>query len=294
MSRDRVGILLALVVVIFAAGCAGTTETPKTAAPPSPVVDTARETVVIFGPPGFKRILTAFEPFIDNMALRYDFQIWDGASTEAGVKGVLEGAFDLMILMRYPRPDEPLAYTEFVQTPVGIFVNPDAGIQDLTRAQAASIFSGEITNWSEIGGPDQVIIVYAQEFDESMTIAVQDYLLNGRPLTASAKLLPEESAVFPVVESVPGAISYAAWAGEKYFEFVQSTKYVDAVTLDGMAPDDPQYPFVSPIGFAYLPERQADLQPILDWGYDFLESSAAQNFLAQFGVRPPFGPTRAP
>ena len=294
MFRTAAQILLVVIFVLLQTSCAGTAETPQTAAPPSPVADATQETLVIFGPPGFKRILTAFGPFIENMALRYDFQIWDGASTEAGIKGVLEGTFDLMILMRRPLPDEPLAYTEYVQTPVGIFVNPDVGIQDLTREQAAGIFSGKITNWSEIGGPDQDIVVYAQEFDESMTITVQEFLLNGHPLTPSAKFLPEERAVFPVVESVPGAISYAAWAGKKYWEFTLSTEFVDAVNLDGVAPDDPQYPFVSSIGLAYLPERQVDLQPILDWGYGFLESTAAQTFLAQFGVHRTFERPYAP
>jgi hypothetical protein len=159
------------------------------------------------------------------------------------------------------------------------------GIDNLTSEQAAGIFSGEIASWSQVGGPDQAIIVYIQERDDTMSQAVQDYILRDKSFSQSARFLTEERDVFSVVESVPGAISYAAWAGKLYWEFVLATKFIDPIMLDGLSPDDPDYSFVSPIGIAYLPERQADFQPIINWGHRFLSSEVAQAMLAQFGVQ---------
>ena len=282
MSQGTKWILLSLAMAAFVAGCRGNTDIRHT---PTPQSTTSTKALVLFGPPGFKSIFTAFKPFVANTDWRYEFQFLEGTSIESGVTGVLNGTFDLMVLMRHPLPDEPLAYTEFVQTPVGIFVNPDIGITDLTREQVARIFAGEITNWSEIGGPDQAIVVFIQKPEDSMTYAVQDFILDGYLFADSATVLLEERVVFSLVESMPGSISYASWAGKKYWEFIFLTEFIDAVDLDGWSPDDPEYPFVSSIGLAYLPERRPDLQPLFDWGYDFLDSAVAQTLLGQFGVR---------
>jgi phosphate transport system substrate-binding protein len=244
-----------------------------------------KERLVIFGPYGFKQILTALGPYVEGAGLDYEFEIWDGVSTSAGIQGVLDGTFDLMILMRWPRPNEPVAFVEFLQTPVALFVNPTIGIDNITREQAAAVFSGEITNWAQLGGADVEIVVFVQKSDDTMTQAVQDYILGEKSFTLSAQIINEERDVFSVVESIPGGIGYAAWAGKRFWEFVLSTTFLEPVKLDGLAPEDPDYPFTSPIGVAFLPERQPDLQPILDLGYDMMTSDLAPVFVAQFGVR---------
>ena len=55
---------------------------------------------------------------------------------------------------------------------------------------------------------------------------------------------------------------------------------VQAITVDGVAPDDPEYPMVAPIGIGYLADRKAEVQPLIDW----LLSAQGKTALQKFGV----------
>lgn len=57
---------------------------------------------------------------------------------------------------------------------------------------------------------------------------------------------------------------------------------VVGVALDGVAPDDSAYPMTSPVGIGYLADRQAGVQPLIDW----LLSEEGQAALGEFGVIP--------
>jgi len=286
MSRRAIKIFSILLVLPLLTGCAGEGEGTKTALPEAASTGVAPRTVVIFGPPGYMEMFSAFAPLIANAGLTYDFQVRTGASPEAGILGVLDGTFDLMILMRRPLPDEPLFFTELFRTPVVFFINPQMHIVDLTHEQVAAIFTGDITNWSEIGGPDQAIAVFVQQHDDAVTQTLCDVFLGGRPVTESARILPEEKAVFAVVDGIPGAIGYAGLAGKRFWEYTLNTKYLDAVALDSFQADDPDYPVMNSVGLAYLPDKQAMLQPLLDWATDFLETELSYTLMDQFGVRP--------
>jgi len=270
-----------LMVAISLAGCAGDKADRE---PATPIA--VRQTITIYGPPGFKQVLTPLKALLAITGPPYEFKMWDGASTEAGIQGIVDGTFDVMILMRRPLPEEPVAYTAFFLTPVAIFAHPEVGLTQLTREQAAAIFSGEVTNWQELGGPDQSIAVFVQKYDDSMTEVIREEILDGRPFVESAHVLPAEKSVFSVVEGVPGAISYAAWGGKRFWEYVSGTQYLDAVAVDGFLPVDPDYPVMSMIGAAYLPERQITLQPLFDWINALIESGAVQGLLDQLGIRP--------
>jgi hypothetical protein len=174
---------------------------------------------------------------------------------------------------------------EFAHTSVGIFVHPDTGVRNLTRAQAAAIFSGKITNWSEVGGADQEIVVFVQEPDDIATSAVRDYILGDEEIVAEAPVLISETDVLVVVEGISGAIGYATLAGKRFFEFVSPTAYIDPIMLDGIAPTDPEYPFVSSIGLAFLPDRITDLQPLFEWANHAFASAIIQTLSGRIGVQ---------
>jgi hypothetical protein len=55
---------------------------------------------------------------------------------------------------------------------------------------------------------------------------------------------------------------------------------VAGIALDGVAPDDSAYPMTSPVGIGYLANRQAEVQPLIDW----LLSEKGQAALNEFGV----------
>lgn len=275
-------ILLTLILLTSVPGCGGPATEPATPTDePTPV---AAQTLTIFGPDGAEAIFNRFEPLIALSGLPYDARVIEGPSVPAGVQGVLDGVFDIMILTRRPRPDEPLAYVELAHTPVIVFLNPELGLQQLSHQQITQIFAGAISNWAEVGGPDQDITVLILPDSELLTQAVRDQILGDTPFPDDAILLPFTADMVDMARALPGTIGYELWAGKKVLDFGAEDDYSGVVFIDGMTPDGPDYPYSVSIGWAYLPEKQAFLQPLLDWTAEITCSELGYSLAQQFGV----------
>lgn len=271
-------------IVLF--GCGNQTETPRETDTPSPSpTPEVQPRLNMWVPSGSSSVFESLDPIIAASDLPYDLHVFDGPSTDAGVQGVLEGTFDVMVIMREPKPDEPLAFRRVVSVPVALFAHPDIGIDNLTHEQAGQVFSGEITNWAQLGGPDTAIVVFRQEDSDAMTTAVYEYILEGRPFAESAQIVADEFLLLSMVESVPGAVGYVFWSNRRFLELTMPGTYLDPLMLDSMAPLDPNYPFVSPVGIAYLPENEAYLRPFWDWAADVITSDLFEVLLDRLGVR---------
>jgi phosphate transport system substrate-binding protein len=95
-----------------------------------------------------------------------------GGGTGAGVTGIAEGRFDIAMASREVTPDEMAKYgNQFQENLIGydgvviIVSKPiyDAGVTNLSTEQVKEIYSGEIVNWNQVGGPDEEIFVVARE-----------------------------------------------------------------------------------------------------------------------------------
>jgi hypothetical protein len=67
----------------------------------------SKQELILYGPVGLEWGYDAFQTVFDTSQLPYAIRTLQGDSTEAGVRGLLNGTFDLALLMRHPRPDEP-------------------------------------------------------------------------------------------------------------------------------------------------------------------------------------------
>ena len=284
MVRKIILLFSTLVVMISTPGCGSEKNERASPTPTMQSVSTTKQPLTLFGPVNSKLILSSLEPIMELSGLPYEIRIVEGLSVDAGIQGIQKGTLDIMILMQQPQPGERVEFFEVARTPVAIFVHPDAGIDNLSHAQVEMIFAGEVTNWSEVGGSDLEITVLVLPENHPLTQAMRGQLFGETPFAARAQYLSSESSVVDVVEGLSGTIGYTLWAGKKHLEFKSSTDYQNAIRIDGLASDDPNYPYVTSIGFAYLLERQMFLQPMLDWIGGFLDFEAAQLLATQFGV----------
>jgi len=91
-----------------------------------------------------------------------------------------------------------------------IAVNPSAGVTNLTAQQLRGIFSGKITNWNQVGGKDQQIVVINRP-RTSGTRAVFNATIMGVSKIAETGLTEDSSgAVTTMVSTTPGAVTYVA------------------------------------------------------------------------------------
>ena len=114
---------------------------------------------------------------------------------------------------------------------MGPIVNADVTIDDIKLEDLKKIFTGEITNWSEVGGADSPITVINRASGSGTRATFEDVVLAGTKVPDSFKPQEQDSSgtAAKMVASTPGAISYVAFS---YFD--SSFK---ALKVDGVEPD---------------------------------------------------------
>ena len=130
----------------------------------------------------------------------------------AGIEAVTAGSVDIGNASRNLTEDEKAAgIAENIVAIDGIAVVVDTAneVAGLTSDQLASIYKGEVTNWSEVGGADQPIVVVGREAGSGTRSAFEE-LLEIEDQCAYANELDSTGAVMAKVASTPGAIGYVS------------------------------------------------------------------------------------
>ncbi|WP_061775582.1 phosphate ABC transporter substrate-binding protein PstS family protein [Levilactobacillus senmaizukei] len=108
-------------------------------------------------------------------------------------------------------------------------VNKDTGVKNLKMAQLKQIFTGKITNWKEVGGKDQKIVIVNRAQGSGTRATFENAVLKGATAVKSQEQ-DSNGAVQKIVSSTPGAISYLAFS---YF-----TNKLQAVSINNVTPTD--------------------------------------------------------
>jgi len=102
---------------------------------------------------------------------------------------------------------------------LSVYVNQDNPLKELTLAQVGDIFTGKVTNWKEVGGPDAPITLYSRENSSGSYEFFKEHVLKGKDFAASAQTMPGTAAILQAVAKDKGGIGYggaAYGAGAKH------------------------------------------------------------------------------
>ncbi len=162
----------------------------------------------------------------------------------------------------------PLDDKELFQTPIGreliaLIAHPDLDIINLHRREVRDIFSGQVVTWHALGGPATPIQVVAREAGSSARLAFDALVMQGQPLTPSARLAFNEAEMVALVGQTPGAIGYVAH--HMLTSQVKSVSYEAAPpTLEAVQANI--YPLVTWVEFIAREEPSGgSLRTFLDW-----------------------------
>ena len=146
----------------------------------------------------------------------------------AGIEGVLAGQCDIGNASRNLKDEEKEkgAVENIVAIDgIAVVVDPANKVDNLTKEQLTKIYTGEITNWSEVGGSNSPIVVVGRE-DGSGTRGAFEELLEVEGSCKYANTLDTTGAVMAKVASTPGSIGYVS------LDVLDDT--VKALQLDGV------------------------------------------------------------
>ena len=157
---------------------------------------------------------------------------YSGTGSGTGIQSVIDGTCDLGLSSRALKDEEKTngAVENIVALDgVAVVINPANGVEDLTVEQIAQIFTGEITNWKELGGEDLEIAVLGRESGSGTRGAFEE-IVGVEDACVYKNEYGSTGDVIGNVASNPNAIGYASLSA------VDET--VKAVKVGGVAPSE--------------------------------------------------------
>ena len=107
---------------------------------------------------------------------------------------------------------------------LSVYVNESNPITELTMAELKAIFTGKITSWKELGGPDAKIIPYSRENSSGTYVFFKEHVLENADFTPRAQNMPGTAAVVNAVTKEKFAIGYGGAAYAKGIKVVKIKK----------------------------------------------------------------------
>ena len=199
---------------------------------------------------------------------------YDPTGSGAGITGATDKTLDIGLSSRALKDDETgVTGTIVALDGIAIIVNKDSKVEDLTVDQLKQMFTGEITNWSEVGGDDGEAGSGTRDGFESI-VDVKDSCKYAQELTATG-------AVISAVEANPLAIGYASLSA------VGDT--VKAVTVGGVecseeTVKDGSYEVQRP--FVFVTNDSVTLSAQAQAFFDFAASTDAADLIRTAGAVP--------
>lgn len=264
MTRYRLALLLLALGVAFSAGCSG---------------GRSRNELTLAGS-------TSIQPFADKwaevfMARHPDLGVnVQGGGSSAGIQACKSGACQIGMASRELKGDEK-DLTEIVVARDGlaIIVHPSNPARGLRIAEVKQIFSGDLTDWKPLGGPDKRITVVTREEGSGTRGAFQELVMGKTRIFRGAITEDSNGTVREIVAHDPAAIGFISLG------LVNSQ--VRALALDGAAANDENirngsYRLVRPFLFVSRGEPAGLAKRFVD----FVLSDEGQTLVKEEGLLP--------
>ena len=199
----------------------------------------------------------------------------------SGIKAVQEGRCDIGLSSRDLKAEEKeagLSGTVLAYDGIAIIVNPENPVSDLSLETIAKIYTGEITNWSEVGGSDAEIVLIGREAGSGTRDGFES-ITDTEDACQYRQELTSTGDVITTVAQNPGAIGYASVASVK--------DTVKALTVDGVAPTeatikDGSYVVQRP--FVLVTKADTPLSDAAFKFFTYITSAEANEIIAAAGV----------
>ena len=275
--------LLVLVMALSLAAC-GQQEAPAATSAPAETAAPAKlsGTVSTDGSTSMEKVIGALgEAFMEaNPDTTFTY---NPTGSGSGIQAVQEGRCDIGLSSRALKDAEKeagLTETVLAYDGIAMIVNPANPVEDLSLEQIADIYTGKITNWSEVGGNDSQIVLIGREAGSGTRGGFEEIV----GVVDACQYRQELSSTGDVITTVaqnPGAIGYASLASVK--DTVKALQ-VEGVTPSEAAVKDGTYAIQRP--FVLVTKEGVTLSEAAQAFFDYATSSEANAVIIAAGVVP--------
>ncbi len=290
--KKVISIALIAMLVVAMAGCsqsqpaptAAPAETPAqtTAAPQTEAPAALSGTVATDGSTSMEKVIGALgEAFMEaNSGVNFTY---NPTGSGSGITAVSEGRCDIGLSSRALKESEVasgLVGTVLAYDGIAVIVNPANTVEDLGIETIAKIYTGEITNWSEVGGADAEIVLVGREAGSGTRSGFEE-LTETVDKCKYRQELTSTGDVITAVAQNPDAIGYASLASVK--DSVKALK-VAGVTPTEETVKDGTYLIQRP--FVLVTKEGVELSPVAQAFFDYATKGQANDIITASGVVP--------
>ena len=287
MKKTLAFVLTAVMSLSLLAGCGSKTAAPDSTNNDQPQQQTEEKlsgSVSTNGSTSMEKVIGALsEQFMaDNSGVSVTY---DPTGSGAGIEAASNGSADIGLASRALKDEEKaggLTETVVALDGIAVIVNAGSKVEDLSVEQIAKIFTGEITDWSEVGGEAGKISCIGREAGSG----TRDGFESITGTKDACKLDQELTSTGGVIEAVAGnanAIGYASLSA------VEGKDTVKAVTVGGVACTeetvlDGSYAIQRP--FVLVTKTDAPRSTAAQAFFDYATSTAANDLIKAAGAVP--------
>ena len=279
--RKVLGLLLSCVLAVgLFAGCSNTqTE--------NPAQDSGKEeqklsgSVATDGSTSMQEVINGLgEAFTtENPGVKFTY---NPTGSSSGITAVSEGRCDIGLSSRALKDEEAatLTGTTLALDGIAVIVNKNNPVSDLSLEQIAKIYTGEITNWSQVGGQDGEIVLIGREAGSGTRDGFES-ITETEDLCKYRQELTSTGDVIATVSQNPLAIGYASLSAVD--------DDIKALTVGGVAPteatvQDGSYVIQRP--FVLVTRTGEKLSDVAQAFFDYITSDAASSVISDMGAVP--------
>jgi phosphate transport system substrate-binding protein len=281
--KKSIGIFLTVLLVSALAGCGGDTSqqsSDNASGQLSGVVKTGGSTSV-------EKVMNAliYQFQDDNRQVTINYEM-NGSGD--GIQNTISGMYEIGHSSRDLKTDgseDGLDVCAYAIDGIAIVVNSGNDIENLTKDQVLGIYTGEITNWNEVGGSDTPITVVTREPGSGTRDAFAEIVgleKGGANIIAGATVADSTGAIQTTVSQNPNAIGYMSFSDVDTSK-VNTVKY-EGVEITTEHLKDGSYKLKRE--FLLLTKQGAALSPAADAFLDFVMSPEGQQIVADNKLLP--------
>jgi phosphate transport system substrate-binding protein len=217
-----------------------------------------------------------------------------GGGSGVGIAALINGSTDICQASRSIKPAEIDKLKERFNSPgveiavardgLAVYLNEQNPVTELNMEQLRAIYTGEVTNWKDVGGPDTKIILYGRENSSGTYSFFKDNVLMGDDFAAQTQTLPGTAAIVNAIAKDKNGIGYG---GAAYAKGVRDCKIKKDDKATAYAPTEENikagtYP-LSRYLFWYLTSKPTgDMKKLVDYAL----SETGQKIVKEVGYFP--------
>jgi phosphate transport system substrate-binding protein len=264
MRRKGIPGFLVALMVLALSGCGG----PDSGGDAKIITIKGSDTMVILG----QRWAEAYMGAHPGMRIQVT-----GGGSGTGIAALINGGTDICEASR-PMKDKEKEQVrarrgkDVREIPVAldgiaIYVHQSSTIKELSEGQVKGIYTGKITNWRDIGGPDQRIVPYSRENNSGTYVFFKEHVLGNEDFAREIQTLPGTAAVVNAVSKDPASIGYGGIAYAKEIRAVPVKRDDNSPAIQASLDtvQSGEYPLSRNLFFYTIGDPQGEEKSFIEW-----------------------------